>query len=164
MADWIERELVADLSRDVVMEIAPQELPTFRAMSRAYTRDPAALRQVRQQRAGKEEPLAFGASEAVVLLTPVVLEVMGNVVAFLASELMSSSSEESPSMVGARVRRLFKRFHGEGADEGVTPLTRKQLEQVRALALEQACRFELPADEAGKLADALVGKLVVSGA
>jgi len=74
MTDFIQNQnqLVADLARDMVAEIAPQELPTFRAQSEAYFKDPE--RALKGQ-AGKDDMLGFGVGAAVTFLTPVVLAV-----------------------------------------------------------------------------------------
>ena len=62
--------LVTEVARDVLAEIAPQEVPIFAAASRAYFADPAsALEQSRS----KENILGFGTEAAAVLFTPAVL-------------------------------------------------------------------------------------------
>jgi len=63
-----ERELIVEVSRDVVAAVAPEQMVLFRPMSTAYFDAPDRLAQ-----APKDDLLGFGAGDAVVALTPVAL-------------------------------------------------------------------------------------------
>ena len=162
----VDDELVAALARDQVAQLAPQELPLFRAQSAAYFADPG---QAVQRRAPKEDMLAFGAAEVVTFLTPVVLEVTRAVLVYLAGEVQKAAKTESAGVVQDLVKRLFKRFapadDGTGADRsGPVSLTEEQLAQVRRTAFEKARQLDVPESQANLLADSLVGSLIVAPA
>ncbi len=160
-----QQQLVADLSREVVARIAPQELPVFRAHSRAYFADQG---QVLRGGQGQDEMLGFGVGEAVAFLTPVVLPVMTAVVQYLTVEVTKSARAEGATLIGERVKQLFKRFRpaeatGEYGHAASPPvLTQEQLGQVRQVAFEKALQLKLSAERAGLLADAVVGNLATA--
>ncbi len=161
-----DRQLIGDLSREVVGRLAPWELPLFEPHSRAYFANPDG---VAPDEGDKARSLGFDAGQAVALITPVVLPVVAEVVGFVTREVLKSAREESPALIGDLVRRLFKGFRPAAGAEGPVvpleppPLTRKQLARVREIAFEKARRLELPEDRAALLADALVGGLATAG-
>ena len=55
MTELVDQGLVAELARDLVGAIAPEELPLFAAMSKAWFADPA-----RVQTNQGDDVLAFG--------------------------------------------------------------------------------------------------------
>ena len=183
MNETTQNQLIADLARDVVIEIAPHELPMFRLQSEAYFKDPdSAL----EGHAGKEDMLGFGAGAAAAFLTPAVLAVTTAVVKFAAEEAKKSVQDEGADLISDIVKRMFKKFRpeekkeGEGrkdeskkdeskkdeskkdkGKEGPLPLTPEQLKKVRELAFEQALQLRLSENTAETLAESLVGSLVV---
>jgi hypothetical protein len=147
-------EQAAELARELVASLAPQELPLFGAVSRAFLE---AGGEVRQGRGGGDEVLGFGLAEAAALLTPAALAVSVAVGRHLAEEIRKAFVAEASGFVAAQLRRLFRR------EPAAVTLTQAQLAQVRAIALEAAGRVRLPADRAALLADALVGRLAAGG-
>ena len=71
-----QNQLVRDLAFAQITDIAPQEIPLFRANSEAYFKDPE--KALAEQR-GKDEMLGFGGSEAVTFITPILLAVLTGV-------------------------------------------------------------------------------------
>jgi hypothetical protein len=161
MADPTQAQLIAELSRDLVAQTAPQELPLFRPISEAYFKDPE---KTLKREAGKDEMLGFGAGVAVTFLTPIVLAIMTQVVSFLIEEIGKSLRSEGSSLTSDIVKRMFRKFRGGESPEGKAPpaLTPQQLAQVRELALEKAQQLNLPPNQAGLLADSIVGSLAVT--
>jgi len=163
-----ENALIADVARDALQQVAPQELWRFRAASQAYFDDPD-----RVVTAGKseDEMLGFGAEQQITLLTPLVLAMATQVVKFVADEVAKSLKAESPSVIQQYVRMIFKRVTptDEMQSKEETPtavsvpmaLTPQQLARVRDIALETARRLNLADDRAELLADSLIGRLVV---
>ena len=164
MADPVQEQLVANVSRDLVAKMAPQELPLFRAISAAYFTD--------AERMGKDQPtkdelLGFGAGPQVTALTPIVLAVTSAAMTFLAQEILKSVGKsvaaEGGELVSAHLKHLFKRLRPtEPADSRTPSLTREQLAQVRRVALEKARSLSLPAAQAEVLAGLLVADLAVA--
>jgi hypothetical protein len=151
-------QLVTTLSREALAEIAPQELPLFRATSEAYFKDPE---KTLANRGAKDDPLGFGAGEAVVLLTPVVLAISADVVKFLLEEVKKSAKDQSAAFIGEMVKQMFKKV-SPATKEKPPALTPEQLAQVRQIAVKKARQLKLSDDRAKTLADAIVGGLAVA--
>ena len=106
MSEAVDEELIASVAREQVAQLAPQELPLFRAQSAAYFEDPQ--KALQGDRSG-EDMLSFGPEVAFALLTPVILSVTSTVLGAVAEELAKTLGEESRGVVGDLVRRLFRR-------------------------------------------------------
>jgi len=158
MAEEVPDAVVADLARQLVVESAPEELPLFGATSEAYFESPE---KTLERRGDKDEMLGFGVEAAVILLTPVALDVAKRVVLFLASEFQDAAKKESGQAIGDFVHGLFHRKEAKAEPEKEAPpaLTSDQLHEVREIAFARARQLDLPEDRAGLLADAVVGSL-----
>ena len=150
--------LVAALARATVEKAAPEELPLFRATSEAYFEDPKAL----ERNQGKDEMLGFGVDAAMVLMTPVVLQVAKDVVGFLGEQLRERAREQGEGAIDRLIARIVNRRGGNGEDEPMVELTEDQLEQVRALAIKKGRALKLSDERATLLADSLVGSLALA--
>lgn len=155
------KELIYELSRDVVIQIAPQELPLFRAHSEAYFKDP---QKALQSQSAKDEMLGFGPSGAVVLLTPIALAVISDVIAFLVEEFKKAAQGESASWIYDTVKAMFKKFRPAEKEEKEKPmsLTPEQLAQVRHIVVKKARQLKLSDERARTLADTVVGGLATT--
>lgn len=149
-----DSELTVDLARDVLGEVAPQELPLFDVTSRVYREDPSAV----ETQAGSDDMLGFGA-EVIAAMTPVVLSVAGEVVNTLLRQVRAAVEGESESAVRTLVRRLFR---SGGAEEPAVALTKQQLREVREVAIDRGRALKLPDADAQLLADAMVGRLATA--
>jgi len=150
--------LVAALARAAVEKAAPEELPLFRATSEAYFENPQAL----EQKGGKDEMLGFGVDAALLLVTPVALQVARDVIGFLGEQLRERAREQGEGAIDRVIARLVNRNGGDGDAEPVEELTDEQLEQVRALAIKKGRALKLSDERATLLADSLVGSLALA--
>lgn len=152
-------QLIADVARDVVAQVAPQELPFFRATSVAYFKNPE--KALKQQR-GKDEMLGFGGGEMVTLLTPVVLTVMTEVVTFAMATVKESLVQGSAELLSEHAKKMFKKFRAEGKNEAGTPapFTLQQIARVHKLVYEKFLELKLSEALANRLADAVVATLI----
>jgi hypothetical protein len=159
VAEVVQPELVSEVSRQLVQEIAPEEILIFRAVSEAYMKDPSKV----ESQGGKDEMLGFGVGEAVVYLTPYILATTGAVVQFLVVEVQKALKTESSGFISDVVKKMFKLVHKDGQpkQEGSAEvvLTPEQLARVREIAFEQARQLKVSETKAGLLADSLVGRL-----
>jgi hypothetical protein len=151
-------DLVAALARATVERAAPEELPLFGPMSEAYLADPSALEDGKR----RDEMLGFGVDAAVVLLTPVALQVARDVLGFLHEQLRERAREHGEGAIDRIIARLVGKDDGAAAAEPVDELTDEQLQQVRTLALEKARTLKLSDAKATLLADSLVGSLATA--
>lgn len=161
MTNSTHNELIADLGRDLITQIAPQEIPIFRMNSEAYFKDPQKALSVQN---GKDETLGFGGGEIAFFLTPIVLAVTNEIVKFLIEEIKKSVKTESASIINETVKKLFKKFYAIDKKNTPQPLTPGQIEHIRKLSFAKACQLNLDEAKANFLADALVGSLVTTSA
>lgn len=162
MSSLVEDSIVADVARDQVTQVAPQEEMIFGMISEAYFQDPEGSFKLR---GGRDEMLGFGMEDGVVLLTPVVLTVTKEVISFIAGEVVKSIHTQSAPVINELVKKMFKKFRREEEATGEKPpppLTGEQISRVRELALEKGRQLRLPENQAELLADSLAGSLVTA--
>ena len=163
MPDNADSQLVSEIARGIIAEVAPDELPMFGMASDAYMRDPTRA----AGNADPDEMLGFGGGE-LELLTPVVLTVTSGVVSYLLNSVLAAAKTEGQAVIQQRVRQLFKRFSAaESAPSAAASpspgLTRDQLVEVRRVAFEIATRTGVTAAQAALVADSTVGQLAIAG-
>lgn len=149
--------LVAEVARDVLAEIAPQEMPIFPAASRAYFADPAA---VLEQSRSKDNVLGFGTEALAVLFTPAVLLVLSETLEYLTRVATKATADGLTKEIPEAIKAMFKRFHSSPAD---TPsgLTREHIALIHGNILATAKKLRLPAEKAQSLANAVTAQLVL---
>jgi hypothetical protein len=137
---------VRDVVRDVVAEVAPQELPLVDGL--AVYDDDTVLR--RLSRTGpRREPLGFGWGEFVVLITPVVWLVLDQVAQRFAGAAVDGATKGAKGLM----RRLVR---SSRAPATIPPLTADQLAEVRqdifdALVAQRGLDAETAADITDKV-------------
>ena len=147
--------LVTDVARDVLEELAPQELPILPAAARAYFADPAAA--LKQSRS-KDSALGFGA-DSFVFLTPVVLPVLSEIFEFLREVAEKSLEAGLAKEVPEIIKCMFRKF--QPSEPGFPTLTTDQIAVVHGKVLAAAKRLRLPPHDARSLADAVTARLVM---
>ncbi|WP_406233300.1 hypothetical protein [Nocardia sp. NBC_01009] len=135
--------------RDVIMAVAPGEIPLVEAMA---TLDDSAVIQRLNRRRGRRDPLGFGVAEVAALATPVVWLAVDQA----AKQLGDAAGDEVSKGAKALVRRLFRRPAGPVE---VPALTREQITSVRRHVLELAAQHGLDVEKATALADAVAVRL-----
>jgi hypothetical protein len=161
--DTTQNQLATDVARDLVGQLAPEEMPLFRATSEAYLKDP---QKVLKEHTGEDEMLGFGTGEVVSLLTPVALAVAVEVINFVTSEITHSFKAESAVVIAVLVKSVFKKYRATLEKEArptSSPLSSEQLREVHAIAFTKARQLNLSEAKAKTLADALVGDLITAG-
>ena len=161
--DFEQEQLIAELAREQVERVAPQELPLYRATSKAYFENPEKMVEGQGQ---QDKMLGFGVEIGVAFLTPVVLSVTTEVFKFLADEVTKSVAAEGSGVIHDLVKKMFGRFRPTSTSEAAQrppPLTPEQVAQVRQLAFDRARQLNVSETQAGLLADSLIGSLVTTG-
>lgn len=153
-----DRDLVEDFAKQVLADVAPEELAIFAETAEEYRQDPRGVLSA----SGRDEAVGFGLDLA--LLTPYVLAVAGAVVSFLVNTVGDAAKTESKPVIADWVHRLFRHGRGTGPepDKPTASLSPEQAAQVRTVALARAHDLKLPEDTARLLADAIVGGLNVA--
>ena len=138
----IDNSLVADVARQVVAQIAPDELPLFRATSEAYFRDP---RRAARGTSGGDSLLGWGEGLDPAYLTPIVLPVVGLALSFVIDQSRDLN-------VGGTLTSLRERL---AALENAADVR----DRLRQLAFVQGRQLHLTDSQATNLASALVNSL-----
>jgi hypothetical protein len=143
-------EIVGSLGRELVSHLAPEELPLY----------PSLLSQFQGAKGGRgrkassdDELLGFGAAEIVTMLTPVIL----NFTSCFWQAVMAEAAEKSAHGVLEYVRSHLPGHRESG--RGPRQLTPDQLQLVRTVAEREARRLDISGEQAGLLANAMVGVL-----
>ncbi|MBI5951724.1 MAG: hypothetical protein HY865_08705 [Chloroflexi bacterium] len=147
------RELIEALSRQLVEQIAPEEMEVFDDLyqeAAANSFQPA-------KKKGEDDALGFGVAEIMIAVTPVAGTVISAVISFLASEVLKVTKDEASAVIQKKVKALFN----PKKQDGVEPLTQAQLGQVKKLAVKLARQSGMKEEEADRLALTLVGSLAL---
>lgn len=156
MASFSHDDLVIYLSRDLVGNIAPDELLLFEPLVAAYQRDPDGM----QDNGKRDDMLGFGTGEIAVLLTPVVLTIMHSVLPLLIEVVQKTVKEHGSTALAEAIKSLFTHYRSITSSKSLPPpLTADQLRQVRHTAMQKARQRGLEDVQATSLADAIVANL-----
>jgi hypothetical protein len=148
--------LVSEIARDLLAELAPQEMPIFPAASRAYFADPAAaLKQYRS----RDSALGFGVDPLMVFLTPLVLQVSSEVFEFLTDVAKKAVEAGLAKEIPEIIKGMFRKLRSESDPPSV--LTRDQIALIHGNVLTAAKRLHMPPEKARLLADAVTSRLVL---
>ncbi|WP_158744827.1 hypothetical protein [Streptomyces sp. NRRL S-1448] len=144
-----------EFARRVVARVAPEELPAFALLSRPRARTPRL----------RDTPLGSGLNEMVGAVTPVGVLVSGwaltAVAGGAADEIKNRSMRLTRTLLDRLPQRLRRRAETEEVAVAVAALSTEQLTSVRASVQAKAVALGMPADQAGVLADAVVGELAL---
>ncbi len=151
-----DRALLDDLAREVVGEVAPEELDLFDQLADEYHANPAPPDLT--QPAG-DDALGFGLGGALIAATPAVAAAASVVLGLVMQIGFAIVSDEASDQVRQRLRALLRR--DRTAPTAAPTLDREQLRQIRQAALNEALRFGMAQDEAGRIADALLRRLAL---
>lgn len=158
MESSTDTALVTDVARDVLSEIAPQEIPILVAASRAYFADPtAALRQA----SSKDNVLGFGVEAAAVVVTPAVLLVMSEALDFLTRVAKKAIEEGLTAEIPQVIKAMFRKFHSS-TPAVPSVLTKEQLALIHGNVQLAAKKLRLSPDQARSLANAVTAQLVLA--
>lgn len=172
MTELNEKQLITGLAREIIAEIAPQELPMFRAQSAAYFEDPE---QAIKNQAGKDDVLGFGSGAAAAFVTPAVLALAPVIINFVKEAARESIQGEAKDLINKAVQSIFKKIkpaekekenkddaRQSAKDDAPLTLSPDQLLKLRELVVAQALVLRLSEKTAVTLADAFIGRLVMS--
>jgi hypothetical protein len=144
------RELIAEVSRNIVAGVAAEELELFDELAQDFFEHP----QPTGSSTSADDPLGFGL-ETLAAVTPAALAMVQVVVVYLASEVIKAARDETAKAVTSRVRS-----HLSGKKP--VSLSVEQLKHVRELSRQQALKFGMSKEAAESMSQALVGSLVIA--
>lgn len=153
---WTEtaegQQLIGEVSRDLVTQVAPEEMEMFDDLLQDYFQYPT------PPDAG-DDPLGFG-GDVLVVVTPVVTAVVGAVVTFLWNEIVKTAKEEGSAFIAEKVKAFFHPPKETQADS--SGLTRAQLQHIKEIVQKGAVRRGMRAKKAEDLALLVVAKIALN--
>ncbi|BCQ29716.1 hypothetical protein NK8_79070 (plasmid) [Caballeronia sp. NK8] len=160
MDNAAEHTLIRDFSRDVLTQLAPQELPLFTTISAAWFADPAAAMKASKNR---DAALGFGTEAFSILFTPLILQVVSEIMPILGGIALKATETAVGEEVSIRVRKMFRRGEADtnASADAASVLTREQLGDVHQHVIAAGKRLRLESVQAQRLADAVVAQLVL---
>jgi hypothetical protein len=147
--------LVDEISKELVAEVAPEELDLFEELAQEYHANPKPPQAAR----GGDDALGFGLDAAMAAASPAVMAAVTACLGFVLQVATDALKDQTKTAVQAQVKTLFA---GKKSGPAAINLTADQLARVRDLALGEARRFGLKKAEADRLADALAGRLAMN--
>jgi hypothetical protein len=157
MSNAEENELIATIARDILAQVAPQEIPIFPAVSRAYFADPS--RALKRRQTG-DDALGFGADALAVLVTPALLHILSAVSDILMEAAKKAVADGLAKEIPDAMKAMFKRF-GRSTASIPSPLDKAQLELIHESVLSEARRLQLPDDKIEAIANAVTAHLII---
>jgi hypothetical protein len=152
------QEIVQDLSKRLVSELAPEELEMFDELYSEYRANPVPVTV-----ADSDDPLGFGINEIAAAVTPAAGAAVSAAIAYVSTEVIKFAKDESSVLIQRKIKSLF---NSEKKIPQETPppltLTQKDLEQIKDLAFKSARAQGLSPKKAEQMALALVGQLALS--
>jgi hypothetical protein len=154
---WINtpesRQVVTAVSRDLVAEIAPEELELVDELLDDYYSNPIVLET-------KDDPLGFG-SEFLAASTPVIAMALQTLFNFILNEVWVSAQRESAVLIAEKMKALFN--PEKKNPEPALGLTLEQLEKAKQLVKKEAIRGGMTPKKAEDLALRIVGRITLTG-
>lgn len=145
------QQLVGEISKGIVAQIAPEELEFADELLVEYRQNP-------RRAPAEDDALGFGA-ELLVALTPVVARAVQAVVKYLAEEVIRAAKEESSALIVQKVKAFFGTAE-EKKQAGIS-LSQEELAKIRTLVKKEALRGGMQAQEADNLSLQIVGRLAL---
>jgi hypothetical protein len=153
---WINtpegKQAVTELSKELVAEIAPEELELVDELLDDYYANPAVHET-------KDNPLGFG-SEVLAAATPVIAMSLQTLFTFILNEVWVSAQKESAILIAEKMKSLLNPTKKQA--EPSLGLTREQLEKAKQLVKKEAMRGGMKPKKAEDLALKIVGRIALT--
>lgn len=157
MIDESAADIIESIGVELVSRLAPEELPLFPELAQDFRRNGRG----RGQGTSKDQMLGFGVAEAMMLLTPVILEFAKGFWDAIAQQAGDTVSQA----VGTRLLERFRKPKSvpghDSKNQDIVAFTPDQARKVHDIAAQQARRLRIPDEQARLLADAMAGVLLL---
>jgi hypothetical protein len=163
MTNQIENQLIAELSRRVVAEVAPDEDLAFDLRCAAYFKNPEKALRSESRKAGPGE---FGVGEIALILTPFILEILKEVLKDVLKDSAKSYFAKNTPTLLEKLKAFFGKLLGNDSSQSILPqevqlplLSQAQLIQAHQRAYETAMALGVDASKSNQIADSVVVSL-----
>ena len=148
--------LVDEISKELVAEIAPEELDLFDELAAGYHANPNPPDASR----GGDDALGFGLDAALIATSPAAMAAVSACLGYLLQVATDALKDQTKTAIQEQVKKLFA---AKKSGPAQLHLDADQLARARSLAASEARRFGLSKADADRLADALAGRLAING-
>lgn len=146
------KQLVTKVSKELVADIAPEELELVDELLEDYYSNPVVHR-------GSDSPLGFG-SELLAASTPVIAMALQTLFNFVLNEVWVSAQKEGAVLIAQKMKALLN--PSKETAEPALGLTREQLEKAKRLIKKEAIRGGMKPKKAEDLATKIVGRIALT--
>jgi hypothetical protein len=159
MADAADQQLIADLAKTIVADVAPKEMALFRPLSQAYFKDP---QKTLKGGGGADRMLGFGGmSAAGTLMTPMILQstsvALGSLVSGMVKQVDTELSRIQSWLTDVKAKPAAAQTIEAPAvalGAAIEPAP-ELLDQVKSVIAQQLVTLNCPAEQR----DALTAKI-----
>lgn len=153
-----EKQIIIDISLDVISHIAPEETSLFKANTQVFIGNIG-----KRKRINQDESLGFGIGESVTLLTPIVISVTNEIVKSIYSQVGQSVKDKSMNFAKKTCKFFLEIFNknkkSKNINTAILTLTSEQLVVLRKIAIDKAKNLKLSDSKSELLADAIISSL-----
>lgn len=146
------KQLVTEVSKEIVAEIAPEELEFVEELIEDYYANPAVP-------VNRDGPLEFG-SELLAAATPVIAMALQTLFNFVLNEVWGSAQKEGAVLIAQKMKALLNPVKEK--PEAALGLTQEQLEKAKKLIRKEAIRGGMKPKKAEDLALKIVGRIALT--
>ena len=144
------KQLVKEISKEIVAGIAPEEMELVDELLEDYYANPVVPE-------NKDNPLGFG-SELLAASTPVIAMALQTLFNFVLNEVWVSAQKEGAVLIAQKMKALL--HPDKEKAEPALGLTQEQLERAKKLIKKEAMRGGMNPKKAEDLALKIVGRIV----
>ena len=149
-------ELVTWLSKEVVSEIAPDELDLYQDIEEEFFKNPNAF--IEKDSKKKEKMLGFvGTGIGEQFLTMTVLPIVLGVIGYVGTAGIEALKKEASKALARKIEKKFA--EKESTDNHIS---KDKIGEIREYAFNKAKSLGMDVERAGILADSLIGKLILT--
>lgn len=146
--------VIAELSKEVITEVAPEELELFDELLQEYLEHP---KPPDLSIVGADDPLGFGLENVVVAATPAIAAAISAGITFLLTVVWQADAGSPVALIKQKIQQRVQRKRD--ADLG---LSKEQLTQLKQIVHSTVLRFGTEQTVAGQISDAVIVTLVLS--
>lgn len=151
-----ERKLIAELSKEIVSQIAPEELELFDELMQEYFDNPVPPDLTVDD---SDDALGFGLSEVMVAITPAAAAVTIAALGFIVSTVQQFAKDQSAELPARGLRQFF--VDRKQAAIAESPLTPAQLEELRRITQITAIQYGMDDERAEAMTNAVLVTLML---
>lgn len=147
------RQLLAELSKDLVAEIAPEELEYVDELLMEYYEHPPKPLVI------SDDPAGFGGN-IMVTATPVIAMALDTVLRFLISEVLKTAKTESAAFISQKVKTFFNPVPSD--PDSAFSLSKEDLAAIKDIAKKELRRGGMSSKRAEDAALRIMARLAIS--